>query len=85
MEVLWRLLVPSNREWRLFHDDMTMECRIVSVPEGAEIQYVYGGQPYHSFVHATRIDAEEEARQKRIELIERGWVEHAREADVAQA
>jgi hypothetical protein len=83
--MLWGALSPHRTEWRVFHGDMTMECRIVSVSAGTEIQYVLRGQPYHSFMHATRADAQAEARQKLAELIDRGWSARARERELAHA
>ena len=67
----------SRRRWRLFHSDDTMECRITELPTGVEIRFEYCGELYHSFVHATRADAEREADEKRRELIQAGWSEHA--------
>jgi hypothetical protein len=85
LEALWRASSPSRTEWRVFHGEMTMECRIVNVSGGTEIRYVFRGQPYHSFIHRTRADAQDEARRKLAELIERGWSEGAREAAFAHA
>jgi len=84
LEALWRTFRRYPTEWRLVHDDMTMECQVIDVPDGAEIKYVFRGQPYHSFVHATRAEAQDEARRKRAELIERGWSEYVRETEFAR-
>jgi hypothetical protein len=85
LEALWHVLAPCRTEWRVFHDEMTMECRIVKVTNGTEIQYILGGQPYHRFIHATRADAQDEARRKLAELIERGWLERAPEPEFVRA
>jgi len=59
----------------LFYDGTTLECRIVKVSAGSEIQYFYRGDLYHCFLHPSRAEAENEARQKRSELIQAGWME----------
>jgi len=85
LELLWRTLSPSRMEWRVFHGEMTMECRIVDVSGGTEIQYFFRGQPYHSFIHPARAAAQDEARRTLAELIERGWSEAARDPAFAHA
>lgn len=85
LELLCRVFSPSRTEWRVFDGEIMMECRIVDVSGGAEIQYFFRGQPYHSFLHATRADAQDEARRKRAELIARGWSERARQHESAHA
>jgi hypothetical protein len=81
---LYRLVNPLRNEWRLFgKDGLTLECRIVDTPAGAEIQFFYGGELYHTFVHMVRADAEDEARQKRLQSIERGWCEQPQLRHVA--
>jgi len=75
-ERVWQSVNPNRLEWRLFHDGAAMECRIVSVTEGSEIQYIYRGDLYHCFLHRTRTEAEDEASRKRLELIRIGWTEH---------
>ncbi len=60
--------------WRLVYDDSVMECRLERASGGGvEIRYVYRGELYHSFVHASRAAAEDEARTKRDELLRAGW------------
>jgi len=85
LEALWHVLSPDRMEWRVFHGEMTMECRIVDVSGGTEIRYVFRGEPYHTFIHATSADAHDEARRKLAELIERGWSDRAREPELARA
>jgi len=82
---LWHVPSPCRTEWRVFHDEMTMECRIVNVTGGTEIQYILRGQLYHSFIHATRACAQDEARRQLAELIERGWTERGREPELVRA
>jgi hypothetical protein len=84
LEALWRMVLRNRTEWRVFHGEMTMECRIVDVSGGAEIRYVLQGQPYHSFRHISRVEAQDEARRKRVELIERGWSDRARTSELAR-
>jgi len=71
-------LNPYRLEWRLFYDGAAMECRIVSLSTGSEIQYFYRGDLYHCFLHRTRADAVDEAGRKRRELIGVGWTERGR-------
>jgi hypothetical protein len=85
VEWLRRLVSPYHREWRVFYDHMIMECRIADVPDGVEIQYLFRGEPYHSFRHRTRPDAQNEARRTRTDLIERGWLEDSWAADGERA
>ena len=84
LERLLYLTNPSRTEWRLCYDGATLECRTVKTDAGSEIQFFYRGELYHSFVHATRAEAEDEARRKRAELIQRGWTEGTRHPDVAR-
>ena len=74
-ERVWQSLNFRRLQWRLFYDGTTLECRIVNAAAGSEIQYFYRGDLYHCFIHRTRAEAEDEARQKRSELIQVGWTE----------
>jgi hypothetical protein len=80
-----QLLNRYRMEWRLFYDGAAMECRIVNGPAGAEIQYFYRGELYHSFLHPTRAEAEDEARQKRSDLIQVGWTERVERSTLAHS
>lgn len=66
----------THRQWRLYDGTYRMECFITDC-EGmsAEIRFDYRGEEYHRFVHATRLDAEREAQEKREQLTLLGWSE----------
>jgi hypothetical protein len=83
LERLWERINPCRTEWRLFHKHATMECRIVEASRGVEIQFIYRGELYYRFVYATRAAAEDEAKRKRADLIQRGWLDHVWQPDAA--
>jgi hypothetical protein len=61
-------------QWKLYHADRVLECFIAARgPVGIEIRFYYEGQLCQDYLHRTRADAQNEAHQKRQELLALGW------------
>jgi hypothetical protein len=72
---LYGLIRGDRTLWRLSHANATLECRVVRMAAGTQVQLLYRGELYHSSFCTTRAAAEDEARAQRVELIHRGWTE----------
>lgn len=61
--------------WELWKAGRIISCEMNEHPFGWEIRCYVGGEFHYSHVHPVRFAAEEEAEEKKQELIARGWTD----------
>jgi hypothetical protein len=67
---------PHHVMWELWKPGKIMSCEINDHPLGVEIRCYLRGEFYYSRVHPVRFAAQEEAEEKRRELLDAAWSEH---------